>query len=121
MTHTVILTVLPSAAHANRSAASANARTSAKTSSALCENVKERTVMSNETHAGKVFEIEKCRAKINGAGDLVDCLALEQASICGHSLPFGYAYFCKHLQRLEFVEKVKIQALLEKSQSDNQE
>ncbi len=77
--------------------------------------------MSNETHASNVFKIEKCRAKIHGAGDLVDCLALEQVSICGRSLPFGYAYFCKHPQRLEFVEKMKIQAHLEKSESHNQE
>ena len=77
--------------------------------------------MSNETHASSVFKIENCLAKIHGAGDLVDCLAPEQAHICGNSLSFGYVYFCKHPQRLEFVEKVKIQALLKKSQSDNQE
>ncbi|MDP1624159.1 MAG: hypothetical protein Q8L64_00165 [bacterium] len=77
--------------------------------------------MENKTHASNVFKIENCRAKIHGAGDLVDCLALEQVRMCQHVLPFGGGFFCKHPQRLEFVEKVKIQTLLKKSESENQE
>jgi len=60
--------------------------------------------MVNETHKSNVFEIEKCRAKMMGASDLVDCLATEQAHICGNSLPFGSGYFCKHPRRKEFIE-----------------
>jgi len=52
---------------------------SAKASFALCKSARERTAMSNETHTSKVFEIEKCRAKITGAGDLVDYIAPGQA------------------------------------------
>jgi hypothetical protein len=115
----------PHAANANRSAASANARTSAKTSSALHESARKRTVMENETHASNVFKIENCRAK-NGAGDLVNCLAPEQAHICGFSLPFGFGYFCKHPRRNEFIEiaeklRSKLISPPHVSQSDNQE
>ena len=70
--------------------------------------------MTNEMHANNVFKIENCRAKIHGAGDLVDCLALEQVRLCHHVLPFGSDFFCIHPQRLEFVEKTKIQAHPEK-------
>ena len=81
--------------------------------------------MENETHAGKVFEIEKCRAK-NSAADLVDCLALEQAHICGYSLSFGFGHFCKHPRRKEFIEiteklRSKLISLPDILQSDNQE
>ena len=81
--------------------------------------------MENETHAGKVFEIEKCRAK-NGASDLVNCLAPEQAQLCRNSLPFGYGYFCKHPRRKEFIEiteklRSKLISPPDVSQSDNQE
>jgi hypothetical protein len=82
--------------------------------------------MDNETHASNVFEIEKCRAKINGAGDLVDCLAPKQASICDFSLSFGNGYFCKHPRRKEFIEiteklRSKLISPPDVSQSDNQE
>lgn len=81
--------------------------------------------MENETHAGKVFEIEKCRAKENGAGDLVDCLALEQVHLCGYSLAFGSGYFCKHPRRDEIIEntkklRIKLNPPLDVSQPDNQ-
>jgi len=82
---------------------SANASASAKTSSALCESIKERTVMAIEMHASNVFKIENCRAK-NGAADLVDCLSPKQAHLCSCSLSFGNGYFCKHLRRNEFIE-----------------
>ena len=81
--------------------------------------------MENKTYADKVFEIEKCRAK-NGASDLVNCLAPEQAQLCRNSLPFGYGYFCKHPRRKEFIEiteklRSKLYSLPDVSQSDNQE
>ena len=81
--------------------------------------------MANETHKSNVFKIENCRAK-NGAVDLVDCLAPEQAHICGNSLSFGSGYFCKHPRRKEFIEiteklRSKIVFPLNVTQSDNQE
>ena len=81
--------------------------------------------MENKTHKSNVFKIENCRAK-NGAGDLVDCLAPEQAHICGFSLSFGGGYFCKHPRRKEFIEitekfRSKLNSLPNVSQSDNQE
>ena len=105
---------------------SANARTSAKTSSTLRESVRKITVMANETHASNIFEIENCRAKINGAGDLVDCLSPKQALLCDCSLSFGGGYFCKHPRQKEFIENTKkLQSKLifplDVSQSDNQE
>jgi hypothetical protein len=80
----------------------------------------------NETHKSNIFKIENCRAKIRGAGDLVDCLASEQAHLCGNSLPFGSGYFCKHPRRNEFIEiteklRSKLIFPLDVSQSDNQE
>ena len=81
--------------------------------------------MSNEPHASSVFEIEKCRAKNRGA-DLVDCLAPQQAHLCGNSLPFGSTYFCKHPRRKEFIEiteklRSKLVPPPDVPQSDNQE
>ena len=82
--------------------------------------------MANESHANNGFKIENCRAKINGAGDLVDCLASEQAHACGHSLHFGSGYFCKHPRQKEFIEitkKLRSQLISPPNvlQSDNQE
>ena len=82
--------------------------------------------MINESHKSNVFKVENCRAKIRGAGDLVDCLASEQAHLCGNSLPFGSIYFCKHPRRNEFIEiteklRSKLNSLPVVSQSDNQE
>ena len=81
--------------------------------------------MENKPHANLVFEIENCRAK-NGAGDLVDCLSPQQAHLCGHSLPFGYGYFCKHPRRKVFIEIAKklrsqLNSVADVPQSDNQE
>ena len=81
--------------------------------------------MANETHTSNVFKIENCRAK-NGAADLVDCLAPEQAHLCGNSLRFGSGYFCKHPRRKEFIEiteklRSKLISPQNVSQSDNQE
>ena len=81
--------------------------------------------MENESNIVRVFDVEKCRAK-NGAADLVDCLAPEQAHLCGNSLPFGSAYFCKHPRRKEFIEiteklRSKLNSLPNVLQSDNQE
>lgn len=83
------------------------------------------TVMESTRQASIVFKVENCRAK-NGAGDLVDCLSPQQAHLCGHSLPFGYGYFCKHPRRKEFIEIVKklrsqLNSVANVSQSDNQE
>jgi len=52
------------------------------------------------------FDSEACRAQ-KGAGDLVECLAPKQASLCGYALSFGYGYFCKHPRRDEIIEKTK--------------
>ena len=60
--------------------------------------------MENKSNASNVFDVVKCRAKINGAGDLVDCLSPKQAHICNRSLSFGNGYFCKHPRRKEFIE-----------------
>ena len=81
--------------------------------------------MANESHASNVFQIENCRAK-NGAADLVDCLASEQAHLCGFSLSFGKGYFCKHPRRKEFIEitkklQGKLNPVPDVSQSENQE
>lgn len=82
--------------------------------------------MANETHTVNVFDVEKCQARLRGAGDLVDCLSPEQANICNNSLPFGSGYFCKHPRRKEFIEiteklRSKIVFPLNVTQSDNQE
>jgi hypothetical protein len=82
--------------------------------------------MENTLRKKDIFEIEKCRVKIHNEIDLIDCLVLEQAHLCGNSLPFGYGYFCKHPRRKEFVEiSEKMQSKLVSppnvSQSDNQE
>jgi|CXWL01.1.fsa_nt_gi hypothetical protein len=79
--------------------------------------------MENESHAENGFKVENCRAKISVA-DLVDCLALEQANLCGHSLSFGKGYFCKHPRRNEFIEitkklRSKLVSPPDVSQSDN--
>ena len=81
--------------------------------------------MENETNIVRVFDVAKCRAK-NGTADLVDCLAPEQAHLCGNSLPFGNGYFCKHPRRKEFAEiteklRSKLISPPNISQSDNQE
>ena len=81
--------------------------------------------MENETNIVRVFDVARCRAK-NSAGDLVDCLAPEQANICGHSLAFGHGFFCKHPRRKEFIKiteklRSKLISLPNVSQSDNQE
>ena len=81
--------------------------------------------MANESHESNGFKIENCRAK-NSAADLVDCLAPEQARICGFSLAFGGGYFCKHPRRKEFIEiteklRSKLISPPDVSQSENQE
>lgn len=58
----------------------------------------------SETQEKPIFSVEKCRAKLH-TNELIDCLAVEQARLCGHALPFGYGFFCQHPQRMEFVEK----------------
>ena len=63
--------------------------------------------MVSETHTNEAFDVAKCRAKLTGVFDLVDCLAPEQAAFCGCSLSFGYAYFCKHPRRNEFIENTE--------------
>jgi len=81
--------------------------------------------MANETHASRVFDVEKCRVKIYYVSGLADCLSPEQAHFCGCSQPFGYGYFCKHPRRKEFVEiaeKLRSKAIfpLDIPHSDNQ-
>jgi len=49
------------------------------------------------------FDIQKCLVKPRAA-DFFDCLAIDQAGECGHSIPFGYGFFCKHPCRLEFLQ-----------------
>jgi hypothetical protein len=60
--------------------------------------------MVSEAYTDQIFDIEKCRAKLRGAGDLVDCLVPRQATFCGYSQFFGNSYFCKHSRRNEFIE-----------------
>jgi hypothetical protein len=60
--------------------------------------------MSASQHQ-QFFDFNKCRAKMHGAGELVDCLVPAQACFCGRSLSFGNAYFCKHPMRSQFVER----------------
>ena len=72
----------------------------------------------SETQEKPIFNIEKCLAKMHGAGDLVDCLALEQVRLCNHVLNFGGGFFCKHPQKIEFIEK---QIRLDKAKHENQE
>jgi hypothetical protein len=81
--------------------------------------------MENETNIVRVFDVAKCRAK-NGAGDLVNCLAPEQAHLCSNSLSFGNNFFCKHPRRKEFIEiteklRSKLNSQQNVSQSENQE
>ncbi len=59
--------------------------------------------MENESHAGKSFNIENCRAE-NSIKDWVDCLSPEQACVCGFSVSFGTGYSCEHPRRFKFVE-----------------
>lgn len=77
----------------------------------------------SESQPGPLFDINKCQAKMQGAGDLVDCLAPQQAPFCGHSLPFGFGYFCQHPAKKEFVERaIKLQGgSVARSSSDTQE
>ncbi len=60
--------------------------------------------MSASQHKS-LFDINQCRAKMYGASELVDCLVPAQAYFCGHSLSFGFACFCKHPKRAQFVER----------------
>jgi len=81
--------------------------------------------MENETLANKNFNIENCRAE-NIIKDWVDCLSLEQASICGFSVNCGNGYTCKHPQRFRIVEmtaslKNKLVSPPNNLQFDNQE
>jgi len=106
--------------------ASCKCKSKSKTSSALRKSARKRTAMANEMHANNVFKIENCRAKIHGAGDLVDCLSPEQAQLCNCSLFFGSVYFCKHPRRneiIEITEKLRSKIIFPQnvSQSDNQE
>ncbi len=63
--------------------------------------------MGNKIRTYDVFDIKKCRAKTNGVVDLIECLALEQASSGGCSFPFGSSYFCKHSHRNKFIENTE--------------
>ena len=81
--------------------------------------------MENESHTGKSFNIEDCRAA-NSIKDWVDCLSPEQARFCGFSLLFGNGYFCKHPRQYEIVEmtkksRSKLRPSADVSQSDTQE
>lgn len=50
------------------------------------------------------FNIKKCRTR-KIATDLYDCLSPKQAGVCGHSISFGYGFFCKHLLRIQFAHE----------------
>ena len=62
--------------------------------------------MKKPTIADKIYNIEKCNAKIL-AGDLVRCLSVEQVSTCQFALPFGEGYLCKHPRREEIIKNTK--------------
>lgn len=69
--------------------------------------------MTGEVQEYNVFNLGICRAKVRGAGSLVDCLASKQAGFCKFSLSFGNGYFCKHPRRDEIIddtEKIKKRA-----------
>ena len=90
-----------------------------------CTKRRKITVMENESHAGKSFKIENCRAE-NTIKDWVDCLSPEQASICGFSVSCGNGFSCEHPRRFGLVEitkklKGKLVSLPNVLQSDNQE
>jgi hypothetical protein len=74
-----------------------------------------RKITVSETQKKPIFSIEKCRAKLH-TDELIDCLTVEQAYLCSHALPFGYGFFCKHPQRMEFVKK---QTRLDKVKAEN--
>ena len=61
----------------------------------------------SKTQTRPIFDINRCRAKLLNAGDLVECRAVEQVYLCRHALPFGYSHFCLHSQKMEFVAKAK--------------
>jgi hypothetical protein len=61
-------------------------------------------VLTNKADEDNVFKIDNCRAKVRGAGNLVDCLASKQAGICKFSLSFGSGYFCKHPYRNKIID-----------------
>lgn len=61
--------------------------------------------MKNQKPLSKVFNIENCITKVHVQGELYDCLATDQAHLCGNSLSFGDGYFCKHLLRKEFSKR----------------
>ena len=62
--------------------------------------------MENESHAGKIFNIENCRAE-NTIKDWVDCLSPEQACICGFSVASDIGYSCEHPRRFGIVQITK--------------
>jgi hypothetical protein len=61
--------------------------------------------MKNQKPLSKVFNIENCLTTMHAPEDLFDCLAAEQAHLCGNSLSFGNGYFCKHPRRKEFSKR----------------
>lgn len=68
---------------------------------------------STKTNMGKtLFDMNSCRAKATGTGDLVDCLSRQQACSCGNALFFGHGIFCLHPQKKSIAENTII---LEKS------
>ncbi|MGA7192677.1 MAG: hypothetical protein WBW94_03530 [Anaerolineales bacterium] len=81
--------------------------------------------MASQTQTDSAFDIGKCRAKVTGAGDLVDCLSSERARSRGFSLSFGNGHFCKHPRQNEFIgNNEKLQgtsnSLMDISQADLQ-
>ena len=67
-----------------------------------------------EMQAEPLYNINICRAKLI-TEDVVDCLAVEQVHFCPHAFSFGYSYFCRHPQKMEFIEKTKQQPHPDKS------
>ncbi|HEX2697985.1 MAG TPA: hypothetical protein VHM28_09770 [Anaerolineales bacterium] len=60
---------------------------------------------TSKSSSNSLFDINKCRAKIYGVGDLAECLTPQQVHFCGYSLSFGNIYFCTHPQKKEFTER----------------
>lgn len=61
--------------------------------------------MKNQKPLSKVFNIENCVTVEHIRGKVYDCLAVEQAHLCGNSLHFGNDYLCIHFRQKEFSER----------------
>ena len=71
---------------------------------------------------GKVlFDMNSCRVKAVGAGDLFDCLAKQQAYSCSYALFFGYGIFCLHPQKKSMLENTIIKKNLDIQKNENQD